>query len=40
MKPDAATIGSKNRISEQMIQINGYRANHNEPNLPPILLPK
>ncbi len=40
MKPYAATIGVKNRICQQVIQVDGTHSRHNETGLPPILFPE
>lgn len=40
MEPYAATAGIKNRVRQQMVQIDEHRAQHNDPSLPPILFPE
>jgi len=40
VETDTATIGIKNWIGQQMVQIYKHCCNHNQTCLPPILLPE
>ncbi len=40
MKPDTTPSGRKNRVCQQMIQIDKHGGNHNEPSAFPVISEK